>query len=71
MFLIVSKGTQAAYMSLDLQQYQGVQPFQKVYFKNKLIYDRLNFDMMCLKWNYVAQVHVLCLKRPSLDLLGA
>lgn len=47
MFSIASKGTQAAYMNLDLQQYQGVQPFQKVYLKNKLIYDRVNFDMMC------------------------
>lgn len=37
MYLFASKGTKAAYLNLDLQLYQGVQPFQKLFFKNELL----------------------------------
>ena len=34
MYLYI-KGTQAAYLSLNIQQHQDIQPIQKVYLKNK------------------------------------
>ena len=50
--VFIFKGTQAAYLNVNSQQHQDIQPIQKVYLKNKLILDRSIFD---IKKEYVAQ----------------
>lgn len=37
-YVIASKGRKVVYLSLNLQQHQGMQPIWKVHLKDKLIY---------------------------------
>lgn len=54
-YVFIFKGTQAAYLNLNVQQHRDIQPIQKVYLKNKLILDRTIFDIISFKKEYVAQ----------------
>ena len=53
-YIFASKDTQAVYSNPNLQ---GIQPTWKVHLKIELKSHRITFDIISLKWKYVAQMH--------------
>lgn len=70
-YVIASKGRKVVYLSLNLQQHQGMQPIWKVHLKGKLILDWSSWIQLVKIGRMYLHYTFQCMERPNLPLVHA